>query len=45
MKDFFEDSEMLVEELKFILVKSLFIWIEVYNFSNFSEFVDFCSSF
>ena len=36
------------EELKNILVKSIFSWIGAYNishFSNFSDFVDFCSSF
>jgi len=43
----FEDREMAVEELKNILVKTLYIWTRVYNFSHFSifffEFVNFCS--
>jgi hypothetical protein len=41
----FENHEKMKEELKNILVKSLFSWTEAYNISqssNFSEFVDFC---
>jgi hypothetical protein len=37
-----------MEELKTILVESLYIWIGAYNIfhvSNYFEFVDFCSSF
>jgi hypothetical protein len=37
-----------MEELKNTLVKSLYIWMGAFNisqFSNFSDFVDFCSSF
>jgi hypothetical protein len=44
----FEDRENTREELKNNPVKSLFGWIVVYNisqFSNFFEFLDFCSSF
>jgi hypothetical protein len=44
----FEDREKSKEELLNILVKSLFNWIGAYdisNFSNYSGFVDFCSSF
>lgn len=40
----FEDREKMKEELKNILVKSLFNWTRVYNISlssNFSEFVFF----
>jgi hypothetical protein len=45
----FEDRETLVEELKNIMFKSLYTWIGAYNnsshFSNFSDFVVFCSFF
>jgi hypothetical protein len=44
----FEDREKTKEELKNILVKSLFSWTVAYNISqfyNFSEFVDFYSFF
>jgi hypothetical protein len=44
----FEDRDRTKEELKNILVKSLFNWTGPYNIShtsNFSKFVEFCSSF
>jgi len=44
----FEDLERSEDELKNILVKSLFKWTDafnIYSFSNFSHFVEFCSSF
>jgi hypothetical protein len=44
----FEDCEKTMEELKNNLVKSLFSWNVAYHishFSNFLEFVIFCSSF
>jgi hypothetical protein len=44
----FEDREKSKEELKNILVKSLFNWTGACNISylsNFSKFVDFCASF
>jgi len=40
----FKDREISREDLKNIMVKSLYTWTMVYNishFSNFSEFVDF----
>lgn len=42
----FEDCEISLEELKNVMVKSLYAWIMVYNsmhFSSFSKFLDFCS--
>jgi hypothetical protein len=42
----FEDHEKSMEELKNILVKSLYNWTWAYNISHvskFFEFVDFCS--
>jgi hypothetical protein len=44
----FEDREKSKDELKNILVKSLFNWIGAFNISsisNFSLFVELCSSF
>jgi hypothetical protein len=44
----FEECKKTGEELKNIIVKSLFSWTVAYNisqFSNFSKFVDFCSLF
>jgi hypothetical protein len=44
----FEDHEKSKGGLKRILVKSLFHWtgaFNIYSFSNFSHFVEFCSSF
>jgi hypothetical protein len=37
----FEDREISVEELKNILVKSLYTWTKAYNISQFSNFSDF----
>jgi hypothetical protein len=44
----FEDFERMVIELKAIMFKYLYVWMAVYNtscFSNFLEFLDFCSLF
>jgi hypothetical protein len=44
----FEDLEKSKDEFKIILVKSLFNWTGAFyisSFSNFSDFVEFCSSF
>lgn len=44
----FENQEKLMEELKHILVKSLFTWTGAYDIPhvfNFSEFVPPCTSF
>jgi hypothetical protein len=48
MQDILKIMKSLKDELKNILVKSLFHWTEPFNissFSNFSHFVEFCSSF
>jgi hypothetical protein len=45
---YFEDREKTREELKNNLVKSLFSWTmehNIFQFSNLSEYVDFCISF